>query len=145
MSENPWRNEREDIFDALEYLREIVFEDLDAGPIDPAAFSVQRTYMTLDEIADYEDVGAWLEAKRGELLAADEAEIRQWAYKLRAEHYDDVLRNGIPAVVVIDTPVFSGLADGRGRYNLAMALELDKLPVLLLTEKLARWRKELEA
>lgn len=135
---DPWRNERRDVRDALEHAADFYFGyDSDGNPIygdlDLDDFVITHTYMTLNEIAQYDDVRGWLEAELGELINADDATIRKWSYKLRGEHYDDILQYGIPAIVLMQTPGFTGIADGQGRYNLAVALGIDTLPVILLT------------
>jgi hypothetical protein len=104
--------------------------------LDPADFNVQHVYMTLDEVAAYDDVDAWLDTELGELLAVTDDEVRVYARKLRGEHLVDLVRD-LPALVIVDTPEFTGLADGRGRYNLAVGFDLPRVPVILLTSKVS--------
>lgn len=134
-TKDPWRNQYQNIRDALDHA--VDFYDVDPidEDLDPDDFVATRTYMSLDELYDYDDVGAWLETEPGELLELGPDELETWMYKKRGTHFAPELEEGLPAIVVLDTPQFTGVADGRGRVNYAVGIGIDTFPVILLTPK----------
>jgi len=136
---NPWRNAHQDTMDALSHAADFY----DINPInedlEPDDFNISYVWMPLDEVGGYDDISSWLDAEEGELAGASDEEILDWASDFRGSYFRDrvrdILTKGFPAIVVVDTIKYTGIGDGRGRFNLATALGLKKLPVILLTDK----------
>lgn len=137
----PWRNLKHDIADGLAHVSDFIDVDyLDPDEaLNPTLYRQIKTWLSLPEIARYDDVAGWLEVDAGELAGADTAEILQWARHYRGTEFaaavTDTLRHGFAALVIMDTSEFTGIVDGRGRFNLAVALGVEALPVLLLRDK----------
>jgi len=127
---NPWRNRHRDILDALDHL-----EDYADKPLDLEDFDIHRTWMTIEDFYYYDDIDAWLNTVPGELKNASQSELFRWTRQLRGDHFEDLIDNGITAVVVMDATWAWGIGDGRGRINLAIALGIEELPVLYLVPK----------
>jgi len=122
----------QDIEDALYYAMELTGEDL-------ICCDSSEHFMTLSEIAAYDDPSGWLEFDQNELVGADMEQIWEAAASFRGEDWADlavqwVATGNWPPVVVIEGERISALGDGRGRFSLACALGLDGLPVVLLEQ-----------
>jgi hypothetical protein len=107
-------------------------------------FKVSKRMMPLKEILAEDDYSSWGDFNRGE-LASDKPEDAYEALKgFRGADWADRattwIREGrVPPILVIrDTKrrrgCSSGIVDGRGRVNLAMAMDMPSLPVVLLQE-----------
>lgn len=136
---DPWRNMDQDIKQGLS-----AFFSNRNQP-DLSSFNITKTYMSLSKIKQYiEELFEWTETNFNELATAREKEILTWARhfrpRSRRDRYfvdvvKDILENGFPALVIIDSKKEKGLMDGWGRYELAIALGMKTLPVLLLTDR----------
>ena len=146
---DPFADAPSDIRDALEHVQEF-FDIPFHEELDPNDFEQHRTVVTIDDVYDYDDVSAWLDAEPGELVGASRDEVLDWAQAFRpsdiryeAFDYDfpqtaaEVFDTGVfPAIVLVDVPgVVKTLGDGRGRVNLAVAMGVDELPAVILTPK----------
>jgi len=142
---DPYANAQHDIRDALEHAQDY-FDVPFHEDVDPGLFDIERTTLTLDAIEAYDDVFGWLEAEPGELAGAPREQVLDWARDFRGykdelgysfvDTAEQAIDTGvIPAIVIIDTPQYTGIGDGRGRFNLAVALGIDRLPVILLTPR----------
>lgn len=142
---DPFRNEDHDIQEAFDhiynwhYSSECIPEKLDISMFDIQYFPA----WTLQQIEDFEEeieFGAWGEWEENEFVGLSEDEIldimgsfrdKKWAER-NYQWYKD---NDLPAIVLVKSSSYTGLADGRGRFNIATAFGLETLPVILLTRK----------
>lgn len=133
-SVDPYRNSRQDVREAFEYMR----DSFDNWPQD-ACFTERRKTMQLSKILSYDDYSSWGEIapeelhglKPNELLVALTA-FRGPSWAAKAANW--VADKSIPAVVVVDSKYGTAIADGRGRVNLAVGLNIPRLNVTLITD-----------
>ena len=135
----PYRYADYDIREGLDRIADSVDTRAYGGDLDPAYFRIKRTYMTVAEISRIANPDYWLDVERGEIGGADDSDLYAWARQYGGDRFaynvDDMIENGMSAIVLMDTPMFRGLLDGRGRLNVAVALaETAPLPVLLLRD-----------
>jgi hypothetical protein len=135
---DPWRHMDQDIKQGLAAF----FSNRSQPAL--SSFDVTKTYMSLPQIKRYiGELFQWVEPDSNELATAREEEILTWASNFRphsrrdryfVDVVKDILAKGFPALVIIDSKKEKGLMDGWGRYELARALGMKTLPVLLLTD-----------
>ena len=91
----------------------------------------------LKSLSVYDDYRAWLDILPGELVGLDRdalfAELRRFRGAAWAEKAMKWLESdGIPAIVLVQTPEFSGVADGRGRVTLALGMGMKTIPAVIM-------------
>lgn len=104
----------------------------------------ELTYLgekSVAELGEYDDVPAWLDLDRSDCESEAEclAALRSFRGGMWADRAAGWLREGIPPIVVIDTPVTEDgggttIGDGRGRVNVAALFGL-RVPTWLMTLK----------
>jgi hypothetical protein len=81
-----------------------------------------------------DDISSWGEWAKGELKGLSPDELFDAMRSFRGLKWAETaltwLRDGFPAIVVIETPEFLGISDGRGRVSLAYGLGLTSIPVV---------------
>lgn len=87
-----------------------------------------------------DDLSSWVYFSPGELKGLSRDELmdelgafrgRSWA--TRAMVWAN--KGKVPPIVLVETPEFQGVGDGRGRLNLAVGLGWDRVPAVLLRKK----------
>lgn len=116
--------------DALEHVQ-------DECP-DPRVISQEERWMTLDGIGEYDDLSSWPEWRRGEFLDLDDRDVRAELDSFRGSGFARAAQGWIrgepmPTIVVVVTPENTLVGDGRGRVSVALAAELEPLPVSIVT------------
>jgi len=159
-TDNPWRNAELDLQEGYDFL-DFWLDQYCRGSalcrnseVDPDDFSVTRTWWPVTKLSDYLHYEEALQpVEPGSLEHADTKQILTWAESFRAadeyfvdegdvpfvDRVADILRHGFPAVVVVESQRLGvrELVDGYGRYYLALALGVQRLPVLLLCDRTA--------
>ena len=125
----------EDMADALDHASDFIEDSgLDAGD-----FILEPTrMMPTSQLWEYDDLSAWLQYDAGELRELGATERYDELVALRGKHFADAAArwaktpSTMPPVIVIDTPEFTGIADGRGRVNFAIGMGIARIPVAVL-------------
>ena len=119
-----------DVKDAIEHYLE-AYGGASDGSI---RFLTSTRRMPLAKILDWEDVSGWLEVERGEWKDDQDALLhyRGPAWGKRALSW--IKDKRLPPIVLIDGKLARCIGDGRGRVNLAVAMGLPSLEVVLLKE-----------
>lgn len=128
---DPYRNIQADKEDALRYM----YEYVDSGP---SKLLTRRAKLPLKEILTYDDFSAWAMIRPGELNKLSKSKMFERLQKslgigfaTRAKQW--LSGDGIPAIILIDDSEHgTAIADGRGRVELAVGLNIVELPVLLM-------------
>ncbi len=71
---DPYADVGSDIRDALEHAQDY-FDVPFHEDVDPNLFTITPTTLTIDEVGNYDDTHAWLDAEPGELVGASRAEV----------------------------------------------------------------------
>jgi hypothetical protein len=124
-----------DLEDALQHVR-----DFDGDGLELADFEIVNLgEVPLDQIEEYDDFSSWVEVEPDDYASLSPAqrveqlaEFRGDAWARRARRW---LTEGIPPIVLVETPSFSAVGDGRGRVNFAFAMGLTHLPAVLLRQR----------
>lgn len=131
---DPFRNLQRDLREAMQHMRESY------GPMPPLSSLrvTKHRAMPLDTIAGYGDPSGWSEWDEGELVGLDTDELRDELESYRgrafAERALGWLRDGFPAVVLVDVGRAVDIADGRGRFSVALATGARTMPAVVVTE-----------
>ena len=123
---DPFRNMEHDIKEARDHAIQLDenFDDYDFKITKYPSFPVKKIY-------EYDDPYAWTEFHLGE-LKEDPTSLEAFRGKQWADKAQQWLNDGIPAIVIVDTPEFTGVADGRGRVNFAIGMGIKTLPVIMM-------------
>lgn len=128
---DPFRNLPQDTRDAMQHA-----EQMDENVPDYKWHITKSRNMSLGSILALDDISSWGEWAFGELKGLDPDELFDAMRSFRglkwAETASTWLRDGFPAVVVIETPEYTGVSDGRGRASLAYGLGLKSIPAVLM-------------
>lgn len=125
-----------DIREAVEYY----WSSYVSEPAGTICFRAQITRMTLREILRWDDYSSWGEFSKGELVGVSENDMysafTHYRGKAWAERALGWMHSTIPPIVLVDGEKGRCVGDGRGRINVAVALDLSFLDVIILTEAL---------
>ena len=127
--------QEQDILDALDHISDFIDRKLS---IDNFSISDVQ-FVSIGDLADYDDLSSWVEFQSGELRRATEEERNHEILSFRNE---DFLKRAlvwidscmINPIIIIQTNEFSCIADGRGRTNIAIGMGWKKVPVIFLRE-----------
>jgi hypothetical protein len=153
--DQPWRNAEADVEEGYDYIVSLLAYQQKDTPwrIQLGAIRKTKTWWSLDKVAAYANEPDLLSpVKAGSLKQASKKRILQWAELLRpagnyfvdegdvpfAARVADILKHGFSALVIADSQRHDlhTLVDGYGRYHLAVVLGVDRLPVILLRDKI---------
>jgi hypothetical protein len=124
----------EDVADAIEHLEE--YFELPAQFIEPEMFEFHDD-SDFDYLTTKDDFSSWPEWSEGELQGLGEEELRGELEGFRGTGFADAVFEWLemeewPPIVVIKSPYFYEIADGRGRVSVAIGLGIDTLPATVL-------------
>lgn len=127
---------QKDLLDALDHMSDFVAEvpvlsDFDI--LGPRMFQIT-------ELENFDDLSAWQEWDEDELRESTPEERREdiehfrgadWAARASTWKRPEE----VPPIVVIDSPEFVGIADGRGRVSYAIGMGWKSVPGVLLEKR----------
>lgn len=125
----------EDIVDALDHASDFIQADREKFVVEGPMF------MKVDRLWHYDDLGSWAEWRAGELAGMETVDLRDELTGFRGPDFaKKALRwirypRSMPAVIVIEHPEYTGVADGRGRVSVALGAGLPQIPVAMLRQK----------
>lgn len=124
-----------DLEDALCHANDIEGHDLQLSDFEV----VDLGTVSLDEVAQYDDFSSWVEVDPRDYRGLSSAERIEQLADFRgpewAERTRRWLSTGIPPIVLVETPTFQAVGDGRGRVNFAFAMGLREIPAVLLRQR----------
>lgn len=128
-----------DFEDAVEHAHAIAVEDTTYTGKACYAQTYEGMKSLNDIVNNYDDVGSWSEWQPGELSALDENELISTISSFRgagwARRAVDWVHGNMPPIVLVETKDAGNIiGDGRGRVSLAIGLNLDSLPAIVLKE-----------
>ena len=124
-----------DIQDALEHASSFVTK-LDGGILPSWWFDITEIpKFPINELYEYEDINNWLETERGELVNVSNNDVRDYLGKLRGSHAKKWPKEKFSPIIIVDTPIFTCIGDGRGRVNFAIGMNYKYIPALMLKLK----------
>lgn len=124
-----------DIEDAVEYYVTSFITEPD-GKI---CFEASQKTMPLQNILQWDDYSSWGEIKPGDLVGMSKEEIASELKSYRGAEWAKMamqwVESGVfPPITLISGKASSAMADGRGRVNIAVGLDLKAMDVIILTE-----------
>ena len=94
--------------------------------------------MSLNEILSWDDYNSWGEWNKGELKNLPEQEVFEELKNFRGDSWaNDALswlENGFPPIILTYNEFGPLIGDGRGRTSLAVGMNVESLPVIVLNE-----------
>lgn len=134
-NKNPFENAEQDIEDALDHASDYIVADELYSKIPVEWFDIEKIEkFPINELNQFDSFD-WLETEQNEYLKLSRYELERELVNLRGRHAKDWVKNGIPAIVIVDTPVWSGIGDGRGRCNFAVGMGYKTVPAIFLKLK----------
>ena len=145
---DPFRNIEHDIEEAIDFISsEGRFSLRNGSSFDEIPlewFEIQKIEnFPIQNLYQYDDIKRWLDVDPGELKLKSKEYVIQFLKTLRGTHTKLWIKDGIPAIVLADICGYRFLADGRGRTNFAIGMNLRTVPVVLLTLK-SEFENEIE-
>jgi hypothetical protein len=140
LHEHAMRNLRQDVADALDHASEAISFSRNPEKETICFLAKYKPRVLLRAILNYDDYSSWGEYQAGHLSEGfDQEEWHSELSHFRGEEWAERALNwnspeDVPAIIIVVSEMMSGIADGRGRTNYAMARGWKHLPVILLTE-----------
>lgn len=136
---DPFRNMEHDIEEAIDYCSFNYIEMNDGKSLDEIpteCFSIfKMEQFPTKNLYKYDDVDSWLDVKPGELKRKSKNELSIFLKNLRNNYAISWIRDGIPAIILVDFGKYAFIGDGRGRINFAIGMGFQTVPVVILTLK----------
>jgi len=135
---HPDYNEPEisDLQDALEHHSGLGDIDLSIDDFDVS----EVEYISIKDLSKYDDLSSWVEIGKGEFADEDDEEKRRIIHSFRKGYFADraikwINECRINPIVILETFDGISIGDGRGRVNIAVGMNWQKVPVIFLRER----------